>query len=83
MSDISRHHAVPTETAAHCCQSPLDGIALEPQGRECELSDDARRFLHDLHVAERQLNAAFSVARQGGELEQRIRQVYREMFGRE
>jgi hypothetical protein len=72
MSNVIRHPAEePTE----------DGGVLSEQPRERELSSDARRFLHDLHVAERQLNAAFSVGRQSGELEQRIRRVYREMFG--
>lgn len=68
-------------------EQPADSFPHPPEAtpapavRECELSSDARRFLHDLHVAERQLNAAFSVAREGGGLEQRIRRVYREMFG--
>lgn len=51
--------------------------------RELGLSSEDRRFLRDLHVAEKQLNDAFSRARQGGELEQRIRQVYRDMYGTE
>lgn len=59
----------------------LEAAASAPAVCEDELSSDARRFLHELHVAERQLNAAFSVARNGDGLEQRISRVYREMFG--
>jgi hypothetical protein len=60
---------------------PRGAEASAPAVCEDGLSTDARRFLHELHVAERQLNAAFSVARDGGGLEQRISRVYREMFG--
>ncbi|EIL95411.1 hypothetical protein UU7_00690 [Rhodanobacter spathiphylli B39] len=48
---------------------------------ECGLSGDERRFLRHLHVAEKQLNEAFSQARQGGTLEARVSEVYREMYG--
>jgi hypothetical protein len=75
MSNVVRHH--PAEEPTEDGRAPLE---LQPT-HERELSSDARRFLHDLHVAERQLNAAFSVGREGGGLEQRIRRVYREMFG--
>jgi hypothetical protein len=64
-----------TESSPHSLEAATPAIC------EGELSCDARRFLHDLHVAERQLNAAFSVARNGDGLEQRISRVYREMFG--
>ena len=49
--------------------------------RELGLSSETRRFLHELHVAEKQRNDAFDVGHQGGELEQRIVRVYREMYG--
>jgi hypothetical protein len=77
MNTPIRHSSVehPTESAPHSLEAATPAIC------EGELSSDARRFLHDLHVAERQLNAAFSVARNGDGLEQRISRVYREMFG--
>ena len=59
---------------------PVDPT-LEQQMAECGLSGDERRFLRRLHVAERQLNEAFSQARQGGTLEARVSEVYREMYG--
>jgi hypothetical protein len=54
---------------------------LEQQMADLGLSSDTRRFLRDLHAAEKQLNDAFSEARQGGDLEQRVSQVYRKMYG--
>ncbi len=79
MNTSVRHPLVeqPTESPPHS----LEAATPAPAVCEEELSSDARRFLHELHIAERQLNDAFSVARNGGGLEQRIRRVYREMFG--
>ncbi|MFC5436635.1 hypothetical protein ACFPME_08705 [Rhodanobacter umsongensis] len=74
------HHPVSTEDGPERCRPPLDETALERRMRELGLSSGARRFLRDLHVAEKQLNQAFNLARQGGGLEQRISQVYREMY---
>lgn len=54
---------------------------LERQMADCGLSSDERRFLRDLHAAEKQLNDAFEQARQGGALEQRVSEVYRQMYG--
>jgi tellurite resistance protein len=59
----------------------LDELALERQMRELGLSSETRRFLRNLHAAEKQLNDAFSVAHRDGDLEQRVSQVYREMYG--
>ncbi|CAM0997321.1 hypothetical protein EJMOOK_01510 [Rhodanobacter sp. Root179] len=67
----------PTPTPA---DPPVDPT-LEQQMAECGLSGDERHFLRHLHVAEKQLNEAFSQARQGGTLEARISEVYREMYG--
>lgn len=60
-----------------------DDAGLEQQMAECGLSNDTRRFLRDLHAAEKQLNDAFSKAHQGGRLEARVSEVYREMYGTE
>ena len=48
---------------------------------ELGLSTATKRFLRDFHTAEKQLNDAFDKAHQGGALEQRVSQVYREMYG--
>lgn len=48
---------------------------------DCGLSSEERRFLRDLHAAEKQLNEAFAQAHQGGALEQRVSAVYRRMYG--
>ncbi|OOG60308.1 hypothetical protein B0E48_00675 [Rhodanobacter sp. C03] len=48
---------------------------------ELGLSNDTRRFLRNLHLAEKQLNDAFNKSRQGGELEERVSQVYRDLYG--
>lgn len=79
MNPSIRHPVV--EQAPKSPPHSLEAAAPAPAVCEDGLSTDARRFLHELHVAERQLNAAFSVARDGGGLEQRISRVYREMFG--
>jgi hypothetical protein len=54
---------------------------LERQMADCGLSSEERRFLRDLHAAEKQLNEAFERAHQGGALEQRVSAVYRRMYG--
>lgn len=79
-------HRKPVPPAAVAPVSPghppaVDDAAREQQMRELGLSSETRRFLHDLHVAEKQLNDAFEVGHQSGELEQRIIRVYREMYG--
>lgn len=60
-----------------------DEPGLERQMADCGLSNETRRFLRNLHVAEKQLNAAFSKAHQGGRLEACVSEVYREMYGTE
>jgi len=60
---------------------PDDNPALEQQMAECGLSGDERHFLRQLHVAERQLNDAFTQARQGGTLKATVSEVYRDMYG--
>lgn len=58
-----------------------DEAVLEQQMAELGLSNDTRRFLRNLHLAEKQLNDAFSKSRQDGELEERVSQVYRDLYG--
>ncbi|MFC5524256.1 hypothetical protein ACFPPA_00725 [Rhodanobacter ginsengisoli] len=53
---------------------------LEQQMAELGLSSDTRRFLRKLHVAEKKLNDAFDTAHQGGDLEERVSQVYHDMY---
>ena len=60
--------------------APLDQ-RLEQQMEDCGLSGDERHFLRHLHAAEKQLNDVFSQARQGGTLEARVSEVYRDMYG--
>lgn len=60
-----------------------DEPGLERQMADCGLSSDTRRFLRHLHVAEKQLNEAFSKAHQGRRLEACVSEVYREMYGTE
>ena len=82
MNAIMTNPPMPAVTAADENQPPVaDGAAcLEQQMAELGLSNDMRRFLRDLHTAEKQLNDAFDKARQGGDLEQRVSAVYREMY---
>jgi len=54
---------------------------LERRMADCGLSSDTRRFLRDLHAAEKQLNDAFQQAHRGGALEARVSSVYRRMYG--
>ena len=58
-----------------------DDAGLEQQMAELGLSSDTCRFLRKLHVAEKKLNNAFDTAHQGGDLEERVSQVYRDMYG--
>ncbi len=73
--------SLPIESSPESREPALDELALERQMRELGLSSETRRFLRNLHAAEKQLNDAFSVAHQGGELEQRVSRVYHEMYG--
>jgi len=56
-------------------------VTLEQQMTDLGLSNDTRRFLRNLHLAEKQINDAFNKARQGGELEERVSEVYRDLYG--
>jgi hypothetical protein len=55
-------------------------LGLEQQMAELDLSSDTRRFLRKLHVAEKKLNDAFDTAHRGGDLEDRVSQVYHDMY---
>lgn len=48
---------------------------------ELGLSNEHRCFLRHLHLAEKQLNVAFSTSREGGALSERVSQVYRDLYG--
>ncbi len=54
--------------------------SLEQQMAELGLSSANKRFLRNLHLVEKQLNDAFEKAHQGGDLEQRVSQVYRKLY---
>ncbi|MCW8807628.1 MAG: hypothetical protein OQK79_05890 [Rhodanobacter sp.] len=54
----------------------------EQQMAELGLSNDSKRFLRRLHLAEKQLNRAFGQAHQDGDLEQRVSQVYHDLYGK-
>lgn len=75
--------AMLTETSSNDQQTiPSDNdIGLEQQMAELGLSNDTRRFLRKFHVAEKKLNDAFDSAHQGGDLEERVSQVYHDLYG--
>lgn len=55
---------------------------LEQQMDELCLSGDLRHFLRHLHVAEKQLNAAFALAKEGGDMDRCASHVYSQLYGR-
>jgi serine protease inhibitor ecotin len=83
MNDITSDTPMHTETTSGNQQAPAanDEATLERQMTELGLSNDTRRFLRQVHLAEKQLNNAFSKSRQGGELEEQVSQVYCELYG--
>jgi hypothetical protein len=88
MNDISPSHIGPdmsaiTETASANLQAlaAANEASLEQQMTELGLSNDTRRFLRHVHLAEKQLNDAFNKSHQGGELEQRVSQLYHDLYG--
>lgn len=56
-------------------------LGLERQMAELDLSSDTRRFLRKFHVTEKKLNDAFDTAHHGGDLEERVSQVYHALYG--
>lgn len=82
MNQSKADTAMLTETSSNDQQiTPSDhDSGLEQQMAELGLSNDTRRFLRKLHVAEKKLNDAFDTAHQGGDLEERVSQVYRDMY---
>lgn len=83
MNDIISGTPMLTETASRNQPTQMadDETCLEQQMADLGLSNDTRRFLRNLHLAEKQINDAFSKSRQGGELEERVSQVYRDLYG--
>jgi RNA polymerase-binding transcription factor DksA len=54
---------------------------LEQQMAALDLSDETRRFLRDVHRAEKVLNNAYGKAQQDSPLDQRISQIYHDLYG--
>lgn len=54
--------------------------SFEQQMVELNLSGDTKRFLRKVHLAEKKLNDAFDAAHQEGDLEERVSQVYHDMY---
>jgi hypothetical protein len=82
-NNVSPDTAMITESALGNPQ-PLaadDEASLEQQMTELGLSNGTRRFLRQVHLAEKQLNDAFNKSHQGGELEQRVSQLYHDLYG--
>jgi len=83
MNDITSDTPMHTETESgnQPALAANDEATLEQQMTELGLSNDTRRFLRHAHLAEKQLNDAFNKTRQGGELEEQVSQVYRDLYG--
>lgn len=83
MNDITSGTPMLTETASgnQQTQAADDEATLERQMSALGLSNDTRRFLRQVRLAEKQLNDAFNKSRQGGELEEQVSQVYRDLYG--
>ena len=82
MNQIKADAVMLTETRSadqHTAPSDSDP-GLEQQMAELGLPRDTCRFLRKFHLAEKMLNEAFDTAHQGGDLEERVSQVYRDMY---
>lgn len=84
MNDTTHIPPMLTESTSENQQTLIAGdeASLEQQMAELALSNDARRFLRTLHLAEKQLNDAFNKSRQGGQLEECVSQVYHDLYGK-
>jgi hypothetical protein len=83
MNDTTSRPAMLTESISENQQAPAacGEVSLEQQMVELALSNDAKRFLRSLHLAEKQLNDAFNKGRERGELCDRVSQVYHDLYG--
>ena len=83
MNDTTHTPPMLTESTPENQQTLIAGdeAGLEQQMAELALSNDAKRFLRCVHLAEKQLNDAFNKSRQGGELEDCVSQVYHDLYG--
>jgi hypothetical protein len=83
MNDTTSNTPMLTEITSENPQAPMAGdeASLEQQMANLAISSEAKRFLRCFHLAEKQLNDAFSKSRQGGELEERVSQVYHDLYG--
>lgn len=69
--------------SAQIDQVPLvdNEAQLERQMAALDLSHETRRFLRDVRRAEKVLNNAYNKSQQAGPLDQRISQIYRDLYG--
>lgn len=83
MNDITPDTPMLIETTSRNQQAQTadNEASLEQKMADLGLSNDTKRFLRNLRLAEKQLNDAFNTARQGGELEERVSQVYHDLYG--
>ena len=83
MNDITTDMPMPSEVTAKNQQAltAANDANLEQKMADLGLSNDTKRFLRNLRHAEKLLNDAFNTARQGGELEERVSQVYHDLYG--
>lgn len=70
--------AIPSEDSRPSAADAAED--LEQQMVELDLSAADKRFLRTLHQTERQLNDAFDVAHQSGDLQQQVSRVYRQLY---
>jgi hypothetical protein len=54
--------------------------SLERQMNELGLSNETRRFLRKLHVAEKRLNEAFETVHRGGDPEAQVSRLYHDLY---
>jgi hypothetical protein len=83
MNDLipGTHMLIESKSENHQPRIADDEATLDERMTDLGLSDDTKRFLRNLHVAEKQLNDAFNKARQGGELGECVSEVYHNLYG--
>ncbi|MDQ6647355.1 MAG: hypothetical protein M3Y93_08985 [Pseudomonadota bacterium] len=78
---ISEISVVSSNLVAGQPVSPADSdAALEQQMAERGLSGETKRFLRQLHQAEKHLNDAFEKAHQGGALDRCVSELYHDLY---
>lgn len=83
MNNSPRIRSPLNDTALDDDQSALvdNATHLEQQMAALGLSSETRRFLRDVHRAEKVLNQAYDKTHQDGVLDKRISQIYRDLYG--